>query len=221
MPDCQCDRLGRLFDSKVAERDLRDYRERGPDRSTRLLIDALRTTPVKGLTLLDVGGGIGAVQLELLDDGLAAATDVDVSEAYVSVARQAAEERGFGDRASHRVGDFVALASEVDMADIVTLDRVICCYPDLAALAARAAGHARQRLGVVHPHDRWWMRWGAAVLNLVGGPFGYPRFFVHRTARLEAILAEGGLERETATGTLMWRVAVYRRAKPSAAGAAS
>ena len=99
-------------------------------------------------------------------------------------------------------------------ADIVTLDRVICCYLDLDALAWKAAQRACIRLGLVYPRDHWWMRLGAAVINTVGRPFGYARFFIHRTAGLELILRSAGLEPEWSGGTQLWRVATYRRARP-------
>jgi hypothetical protein len=200
-----------MFDTKTAERDLRDYTERGPDPSTRQLVDALRAGGVDGRTLLDVGGGIGAIQLELLAAGLASATDVDASAAYLEVARREATKRGFGDRVTYRRGDFVEESVDVGPADLVTLDRVICCYPDLDGLAVKAAERARLKVGLVHPHDRWWMRWGVAILNVVARPFGCPSFFVHRTSRIEAILRGAGLERDWAGGTLIWRVAVYTR----------
>lgn len=211
MPDCQCCRLERTFDTKTAEQDLADYRRDGPDRSTRLLLDALRTHDVTGTTLLDIGGGIGAIQLELLAAGVASAVDVDVSRAYLAVAQREAAARGFGDRTLYRPGDFVTVADDIGAADLVTLDRVICCYPDLDSLAWKAGERARGRIGIVHPHDRWWMRAGASVVNAVGRPFGSMRFFVHRTKRLEAILRSAGLELEWAGGTMFWRVAVYRR----------
>jgi len=214
MPDCQCDRLEHTFNDRVARDDLRDYLRDGADRSTAILIDRLGADGVSGRTLLDVGGGIGAVQLELLGRGLASAEDVDVSAAYLAVARAEAARRGFEDRTRYRQGDFVEIARDVAPADLVALDRVICCYPDLDGLARAAAGRTRLRLGLVHPRDRWWARVGARALSVVGRPFGQPRFFVHRTDRLEAILRAAGLEREWSGGTRFWRVAVYRRVAP-------
>jgi magnesium-protoporphyrin O-methyltransferase len=210
MTDCQCDRLERTFNDKVARDDLRDYLRNGPDRSTALLIDAVRPQAA-GRTLLDIGGGIGAIQLELLAAGATEATDVDASAAYVETAREEATRRGLGERITYRRGDFVEMADDVRPADVVTLDRVICCYPNLDGLAWKAAERARERLGVVHPRDAWWMRFGMTVMNVVSRPFGAPRFFVHRTERLEAILRSAGLEREWMGGTRLWRVAVYRR----------
>ncbi len=211
MPECHCDQLNRQFGAKVADDDVRDYRRHGAVPSTLLLLDALRRGGVADRTLLDIGGGVGVISLELLANGLASATDVDVSAAYIAAARREAEARGVGDRVAYIEGDFVDHAGDVAPADIVTLDRVVCCYPDLDALVARSAQRAVDRLGVVHPHDRWWIRWGLAILNLAGRPFRSPRFFVHPTRRLEEILAANGLEREWQSGTRIWRVAVYRR----------
>ena len=211
MPDCQCDHLDRTFNAKVAAGDLRDYLHAGPDRSTALLIGALRDRGVEGRTLLDIGGGIGAIQLELLAAGLASSTDVDVSGDYLAVAQREAASRGFGLRTAYRQGDLVEIAGDVAPADLVTLDRVICCYPDLDALVRAAADRAKVRLALVHPSDHWWVRTGATLVNAVSRPFGGMPFFVHRTARLEALLQGAGLELEWAGGARYWRVAVYRR----------
>ena len=89
--------------------------------------------------MLDIGGGIGAIQLELLAAGASRAQAVDASEAYVETARAEAERRGYGDQTTARVGDFVELAPSIEPADVVTLDRVVCCYPDVDALLGAAA----------------------------------------------------------------------------------
>ena len=219
MPDCQCDGLNRSFNTKVAEEDLRDYLRDGPDPSTAILIEALRDRGVTGQSLIDVGGGIGAIQLELLAAGLASATDVDVSGAYLEIARREATSRGFASRTAYQAGDFVAVAAQVPPADLVTLDRVICCYPDLESLAGAAADRALVRLALVHPFDHWWLRVGAAAYNALNRPFRGLRFFIHRTERLEAILRAAGLEREWVGGTRFWRVAVYRRVTAGDEGA--
>ena len=43
---------------------------------------------------------------------------------------QEARDAGLLDRIDFVDGDFVRRAAETDEADIVTLDRVVCCYPD-------------------------------------------------------------------------------------------
>lgn len=87
-------RRGRQFDQKRAIRDLRDYRKHGPAATTQALIDALVSAGVQQRTLLDIGGGVGAIQYELLNAGAREATSVDVSAAYLDAARSEAERRG-------------------------------------------------------------------------------------------------------------------------------
>ncbi len=71
MSCAQCQGIERMFDRRAAERELRQYRAAGPGGTTRLLIDALKAEGVAGLTLLDIGGGVGAIQHELLRAGSA------------------------------------------------------------------------------------------------------------------------------------------------------
>jgi hypothetical protein len=155
------------------------------------------------------------VHHDLLRSGAATAVDVDASRAYVSVARGEAERQGHADRVRYVIGDFVTLADEIEPADLVALDRVVCCYRDMAALVGRSASLARRRYGLVYPRDSWLGRAGTALLNLElwlsRSPF---RVYAHRTADVEAILAAHGLVKRLGRTTLVWQMAVYER--PSA-----
>ena len=119
----------------------------GPDDWTTRLIDELAAGGVDGMTVLDIGAGVGAVHHALLVAGARSAVDVDASGPYLDVARGEAERRGLGDRVTYRKGDAVALAPELDDADLVALDRVVCCYGDMPGLVGAAAGRTRRRLG--------------------------------------------------------------------------
>ena len=162
--------------------------------------------------MLDIGAGVGAVHLELLDAGAAAALDVDASPAYVAAAREEGARRGHAEQVRYEVGDFVAAAPEVSPADAVVLDRVVCCYGDMAALVSLSAERARRRYGLVYPIDRWWIRGGAAVANALGGVFGARlRFHAHRTADVDRLIRGAGLEPRFLRRTVFWQVAVYER----------
>jgi magnesium-protoporphyrin O-methyltransferase len=212
MPEPTCECCPNTFSRRDAEGDLKRYREKGPDKTTRALIDAIVAEGVKGATLLDVGGGIGAIQLELLAAGMAKAESVDASEAYVEVAQAEAERLGYGDRTAARVGDFVALAAAIDPADVVTLDRVVCCYGDLPALLGAASDHARQVVGLVWPRDVWWNRIAAHTLNAVAWITRDPtRWYLHRPGQVDAILQAAGYRRRDVTRDLIWQVALYQR----------
>jgi methyltransferase family protein len=213
-PGCAC-AVGNEFGAKSAERDLRAYRRNGPDRTTRWLLEGLGGADqgsVEGLTVLDVGAGIGAVHLGLLAAGAAAAVDVDGSPAYVAVARGEADRAGVGDRVTYLTGDFVELAPGLEPADLVALDRVVCCYPDMRALVARSAALARRRYGLVYPRDRWWIRGGSATFNAFLRLFRRRlRFHVHPTVDVEAVASEAGLTRVHLRQTVFWQVAVFER----------
>ena len=120
------------FDSKVAERDLKRYRRRPPNTITRLMLAELQRWPLQGEDLLDVGSGIGVVGAELAGTGLVSATLVEASPAYLDVARAEIESRYQSRPTRFLLGDFAMLADTLTDADVVTLDRVVCCYPDEA-----------------------------------------------------------------------------------------
>jgi magnesium-protoporphyrin O-methyltransferase len=207
---CQC--IDRSFDRKVAERDLRTYRTRGPARTTRLLLEALNGGKISGLTLLDIGGGIGVIQQELLKQGASSATAVDASRAYLQVAGEEAERQGTAGRIRYHFGNFVDLAEQIPQADIVTLEKVICCYPDMHALVGLSSNRARKLYGLVFPRDIWWIRWAAKVINwfMKLGRDPFP-IYMHRTEDVDAILLEKGLQRCYYHQTLIWQVMVYER----------
>ena len=202
----------RQFDARHAAGKLRAYREKGPAGLTRALIEALAAGGIEGQTVLEVGGGVGAVHHGLLASGAASAVDVDASRAYITVARGEAERQGHADRVQYLAGDFVAIADEVGPADLVALDRVICCYADMSALVGRSATLARRRYGLVYPRDSWLSRIGVrlenAWLRLTRSSF---RTYVHRTADVDAILVAHGLVRQLHRTTLIWQLAIYER----------
>jgi magnesium-protoporphyrin O-methyltransferase len=202
----------RLFDEREAERDLADWREHGPRGATQELIDALRANGVEGASLLDIGAGVGTVHLELLAAGAARAVDVDASAAFLAAARTEAVRRGVGDRVEHRFGDVVELAAELPPADVVTLDRVICCYPHLAAMLRAAMAPGPRLIGLVHPNDGWWMRSSVAFFNAMSRLLRrHHSFYVHRRAEIDRLMHEGGFTTGSTGGGRVWRVTVYRR----------
>ena len=163
IPACE-----QVFDERTAAADLRRLRRHGPPWATRALVDALAgDLPLAGTTVIDIGAGVGAVHLELLERGAGSAVDVDGSTAYVAAARSEAERRGLADRVSHVLSDATAAADGLEPADLVALDRVVCCYGDVGALMRAAASLARRRVGVVYPRATWWVGPGAALANPV------------------------------------------------------
>jgi methyltransferase family protein len=211
---CQCQGIEQQFDRQHVADKLERYRRGGPAASTRQLVDALKALGIEGMTLLDVGGGVGAIQHALLRAGVREAVSVEASSAYLAAARLEAERLGLGDRIVQLPGDFVDLADQLADADIVTLDRVICCYDDMERLVGNSVQRARRFYGVVYPRDTWWVRAGMAIwynarYRLRRNPM---RNFIYRTAAVEATIRRHGFERLFHRELGPWQVAVFGRA---------
>jgi magnesium-protoporphyrin O-methyltransferase len=177
------------------------------------MLDAVRREGIEDASVLDIGGGIGAIQFELLDAGAGRATSVEASAAYLRVAREESRRRGLADRIAYEAGDFVELADGVEPADVVTLDRVICCYPDMESLVGRSAERARRVYALVYPQDRWWVGLGIRATNLCMRVSRRAfRAYVHRTKDVDAVARAHGLAPRVARRAgPIWQVAVYVR----------
>jgi magnesium-protoporphyrin O-methyltransferase len=208
----QCVGIQREFDRKLATKELQKYRKEGPTGETRMLIDALKAEGIAGMTLLDIGGGIGAIQHELLKAGVRNCIDVEVSAAYIEAATEEARRQGHAGRLTHRRGNFVDLAADILQCDIVTLDKVICCYHDVKSLVEKSAARARVLYALVYPLNNWKARVAFFLENisyrLHRSPF---RVFVHPTEVVEEILQTEGFEQRFYQKEGMWQIVVYRR----------
>ena len=211
--NCCCQGVDEVFGERTARRDLERYRKRGPSKPTRRLLEAVRREGIEDASVLDIGGGIGAIQYELLDAGAGRATAVEAAAAYLRVARDESRRRGLGDRIAYQAGDFVELADSVEPADVVTLDRVICCYPDMESLVGRSADRARRVYALVYPQDRWWVGLGLRVTNLFMRVSRRAfRAYLHRTRDVDAVARAHGLApRHARRAGPIWQVAVYVR----------
>ena len=212
MTGCQCECYSSQFDEKHAIKDLKRYRANGPDKTTRLLLDLLEAEGVRGASVLDIGGGVGVVHHELLAAGAQTAVHVDATAANIRAAEEEATRRGHAGRVRFLQGDFVTLAPEISAADVVTLDRVICCYPDMEGLVSASAGHARRLYGAVFPRERWFLRLMLALGNLARrlrrNAF---RAYVHPVREIDATIRRQGLIARRIHDTFVWRVVVYSR----------
>lgn len=213
MSDC-CTPKGyrQIFSERGARQQARDYRRHGPDATSRQIVDLLKERGVEGLTLLEVGGGIGAIQIELLKAGLARAVSVELTPTYEDSASELLREAGLQDRVERRVMDFVDAAADVAAADIVVMNRVVCCYPDLPRLESAAADHARQMLVMSFPKERWWSKvvvWMANVgMAVTRRQF---RIFLHPVAQITAIGESHGLKRSVSRAGVFWEIAMLTR----------
>ncbi|MHB0988891.1 MAG: class I SAM-dependent methyltransferase [Bellilinea sp.] len=192
--------------------DLAQYRRGKKGRTTALLIQALLDLGVGGQTLLDIGGGLGVIQLELLKGGAATATSVEISHAYLEAARQEAARQGLSERIAWLHGDFVALADDVPTADLITLDKVVCCYPDYKELIGKSVVKAGKVYALVFPKDWWVIRQGLKLMNWIfKAQKSLYVAYLHPVAEIDRIIRANGFTPAYQHSTLGWHVWVYRR----------
>lgn len=212
MPCNCCEITDHAFTGEEARVEIKRYRRKGPAGQTRLILESIRSLRLAGMELLDVGGGIGVIHHELLQDIAAKATHVDASSAYLKEARLEAARRKHSERVQFIHADFTDVAAELPPADIVTLDRVVCCYPDFRRLLKAAAQHSRHVLAFTYPRERWFLRIGLRLINffqrLRRDPF---RVFLHPVTEMDALLRKEGLERVSLRRLFVWEMALYRR----------
>ena len=210
---CECCKITNdQFGKDTAEADLKEYRRRGPAKQTRLILDAVRSLGLKDASLLDVGGGIGAIYHELMKDTVARATHVDASFAYLAAAKNETERRGNAEKVDFIHADFTDVAETIPQADVVTLDRVVCCYPDYKSLLKAAASRSSRALVMAYPRENGLSRFVIKVmdwfLKISRNPF---RVFVHPVAKMDALLNNEGMNRTSLRSLFVWEVALYER----------
>ncbi len=175
--------------------------------------------------MLDVGAGIGALSFELLAAGVQRATAVEAATAYLAASREEAVRRNVVDRLELIQGDFVDIAGDIQPADIVVMDRVVCCYPAYPPLLEAALRRGPRMFAFSFPRDRWPIRAVIAVENLWRAMLRNPfRAFVHSARAMELLVEQYGFTRLRRRETLVWSADLYVRkdtASPATPGGES
>ena len=147
------------------ERDARRYRRKGLTGSAGWILDVLGDDGVAGRSALEVGGGIGSLQIELLEAGASHATNVEIIDSYEATARSLIAEHGLEARVERHVADYAQHPEHIPAADIVIMHRVICCYPDPDTLTTAACSRARDRVAITIPRETPWVKLGFWGMN--------------------------------------------------------
>ena len=206
---------GDFFSPEQARREARRYQRKGLGAASRWVVDAVRERGIEGKSVLEPGGGIGAIELELLKAGAAHSTVVELSPGYEEVAAQLAREAGVTGRMERHVGDFAADGTEP--ADVVVLHRVVCCYPDYEVLLGAAAEKAQHMLVFTYPPRNVVSRALLGIVNLWlrirGTEF---RTFAHPPQKMVDVVRRAGFEPYARRRGGIWRgIAFARSSQPS------
>ena len=198
-----------IFGEKSARRELRRYLRKGLRADARLIADWAAEQPLDGMTVVEVGGGVGQIQVDLLRRGAARGTVVEVVGDYEKPAGELASTVGVGDRSSFVLADLLETPDVVD-ADVVVLRRVVCCSPDGPALLGAAADRTRRTLLASYPCDRAAVRAVVrlqnAALRLLRRRF---RVFVHPPAELRRAAEEHGLRLARVSRGRVWETVQF------------
>ena len=204
---------GRFFSRFAGLHQLR-FRLFGFEQTQRQLILGIRDGGIEGATLLEIGCGPGYLHRALLRSGASRSTGVDLSAGMLAIAQAAAEAEGLAARTDYRQGDFTQISDEVPDADVVVLDKVICCYPDWGSLVDRSLRKTRRLYACTIPRDRALTRAGLKVMSwgLHGIGCCYQPF-IHDAAQIDARILAGGFRRTYEARTAGWLSRVYARVR--------
>jgi 2-polyprenyl-3-methyl-5-hydroxy-6-metoxy-1,4-benzoquinol methylase len=198
----------RFFNQRFARRLANRYSKRGLDPTARKMVQFLQELGVEGASVLEIGGGVGDIQIELLKLGAAHAQNLELSAAYEQQARTLAAQAGVQGRLDWRIHDLAQDPAAVEPADLVVLHRVVCCYPDYERLLGAAADHARRALVFSYPPrnplSRAFYRVFNSVMRLTRSSF---RGFAHPPGAMLAVLEDRGLRRTYERRGRIWQVA--------------
>ncbi len=215
---CHADEYDRVFTGREARSRLNRFRRKGLTGSERQLADAVTATGISGTSVLEVGGGLGALAVSLLERGAASATAVELSTSWDGPAETLVRERGLDGRVTRLTGDAVEVLDELEPHDAVVAHRVVCCYPEWRSLVRSMTGRAGRVIGLTFPRDAWWVRSGLAAGNLL---FGLSRLqfraYLHDPKAMLETMSKGGFELVDDRPGFIWRTVVLTR-RPGTGG---
>jgi hypothetical protein len=203
------DMFGPRFARHLASR----YRKRGLDKTAARMVAYLADRGIDGASVLEISGGVGDIQLELLGQGASRTTNLELVDAYDTDTTDLAETGGMRDRMTRRQVDIAATPDVVDAHDIVVLHRVVCCYPDYERLLTAAADHAKRLLVFSHPPRNWvtrtFTRLQSVGFQLMGKSF---RTFAHPPTAMVAVAERCGMHTDYTYRGPVWQIVGLARA---------
>jgi 2-polyprenyl-3-methyl-5-hydroxy-6-metoxy-1,4-benzoquinol methylase len=192
-PCCQPDGYRNVFTARRSKESAARYRSHGLDSTATRIVDFLVGCGIEGASVLEIGGGVGQLHLELLRRGAARATSIELVDSYDADARALAGELGLTGRVTRLRADLAADPDVVGRHDIVVMHRVVCCYPDADRLLSVAAEHASRALVFSHPPRNVLSRAATGAENLTRRMRRQNfQVYVHDPASMAEAAADGG-----------------------------
>jgi len=198
-----------IFNAKTAKKQYTSFLKKGPAKATKKLIRQLYKNKI-GHALIDVGGGIGAIQWWFLKNGGKQTFGIDASSGYIALAQKHAAEHNLKDNTHFIIGDFITKANDLPNVDHITLDKVICCYPDFESIINLACEKSNRTISLCYPMDgfiaHFFRRFGVLFMKLRGNPF---RPYIHKVSSVQALFIENGFEIKEKELSFPWHIETY------------
>lgn len=209
---CEPQGYDETFSARFARRMARRYRRRGLSRTARAIVAFLTDRGIDGASILEIGGGVGELHVELLRRGAAAATNLEIATNYEVEAAQLLELTRMTARVERRFLDIAQVPDEAEPADVVVLHRVVCCYPDYERLLGAASNKTIRLLVFSYPPRNIATRAMLSAANtlrrLKGDCF---REFLHPPVEMRNVAAQSGLRDTYRWRGFGWRVVGFER----------
>ena len=211
VPGGSCCETGSFF-SRWSRIYAKRFRSGGLEPVQKYLLQGIRSQPVHGTSVLDIGCGVGALHLTLLKEGADRSVGIDMSEGMLREAKRFAEDSGVAAHTHYVVGDFVQLSSRMTESDITILDKVVCCYADVENLVSAATAKTKHTFALSHPKENLLMKSlfkGHMVLaKILRWSF---HLFWHNWDEVASLIRSHGFELMYENSTISWQVLVYKR----------
>lgn len=200
------------FNRTTAENSVKSFEKKGLDSTASPMVEALRAH-LAGSTVLEVGAGSGTAIATMLEAGADRAVAVDLSPNYEATARRFLASRDLEDSVEWHTGDFVSIGNDLPGVDVVFSNRVVCCYPDMAAMIDTTTGATRRFAAVSYPRRNLPSRFVTWAINqwmrVNGNSF---RTFVHDPEAISARMTDAGFTPVETGSTAIWHWGVWERA---------
>lgn len=200
------------FFSFFAKSYRRRFAKKGFEPSQQQLMDGITQANFADKTLLEIGCGVGHLHQCLLEQGAQHAVGIELATEMIVEATDWAKQRGLENKTKYREGDFIEIASTIETADIVIMDKVVCCYPDADSLIHRSLEKCRESIALTYPRKTWYTRFGvqllALIMKLLGSNF---RPYVHDPIQIEQWITEQGFKKIVQNQTVIWLSQIYQK----------
>lgn len=199
-----------FFDKKTADKEYRKYLKKGPSRITAKMISQLEDQDIGGKSMIDIGGGIGALQWWFLENGGNNTVGIDASSGYLKQAEDHAKNKGLESNTKFLLGDCVEVYPQIEKAHYITLDKVVCCYPNYKEILEATCEKATEAISLSYPMDgiisQAIRKMGDILMSFRDNSF---RPFIHSVKDIRNLLEQKGFHRVIHTLAFPWHVETY------------